>query len=99
MVYELAVISVKPGQEAEFEAAARQAIALFQRAKGCTGMEIRRSVETPTEYHLSVKWATLENHTVDFRGSEDFQEWRRLVGPFFAVPPQVQHLETTFVGF
>lgn len=99
MVYELAVLRIHEGKQTEFEAAARQAIPLFQRAKGCSGMEIRHSVETPTEYHLIVKWATLENHTVDFRGSEDFQSWRALVGPFFAQPPEVQHLESTFVGF
>jgi hypothetical protein len=34
---------------------------------------------------------TLENHTVDFRGSTLFAEWRALVGDFFAQPPHVQH--------
>jgi hypothetical protein len=38
-----------------------------------------------------VKWETLENHTVDFRGSENFAEWRALVGPYFASPPEVEH--------
>lgn len=99
MVYEVALIHVKPGEEAAFEAAARQAIPLFQRAKGCSGMAITRSVEHPSQYRLTVQWATLENHTVDFRESEDFQAWRGLVGPFFASPPEVQHLETVFIGF
>jgi hypothetical protein len=38
-----------------------------------------------------VKWETLENHTVDFRGSENFAEWRGLVGQYFASPPEVEH--------
>jgi hypothetical protein len=36
-------------------------------------------------------WETLENHTVDFRESPAFAEWRAIVGPFFAQPPQVEH--------
>jgi hypothetical protein len=41
---------------------------------------------------LFVSWETLENHTVDFRGSPDFQEWRKLVGHYFAGAPQVEHV-------
>ena len=51
-----------------------KAAPLFQRAKGCRGMELQRSVERPNRYRLFVQWETLENHTVDFRGSADFQE-------------------------
>jgi hypothetical protein len=29
---------------------------------------------------------------VHFRGSEDFKEWRKLVGHCFAEPPKVEHL-------
>jgi hypothetical protein len=38
-----------------------------------------------------IYWDTLENHTVDFRESAAFQDWRALVGPFFAAPPAVEH--------
>jgi len=41
------------------------------------------------------KWDTLENHTVDFRGSEDFTAWPRAGrAVFFASPPEVEHTET-----
>ncbi len=36
-------------------------------------------------------WDTVENHTVDFRGSPAFQDWRAIVGPYFASPPVVEH--------
>ena len=39
-----------------------------------------------------MQWDTVENHTVDFRGSADFAEWRKLVGHCFAQPPQVEHV-------
>ena len=99
MVLEIAQIDVKPGMEADFEAGVKNATPVFKRAKGCQGMELQRSVEKPSRYRLFVKWATIENHTVDFRGSEDFQEWRKLVGPHFASTPVVEHTHTVFAGF
>lgn len=99
MVLESAEILIKPGMEAEFEAAVRQAAPLFQRARGCAGMQLQRGIENPRAYRLLVRWETVEDHTVHFRGSEDFQEWRRLVGNCFDGPPDVTHLDTVFEGF
>lgn len=96
MILEIAQIDVKPGMEAEFEKGVAAAAPLFRRAKGCTGMALQRSIEKPGRYRLFVDWKTLENHTVDFRGSADFQEWRKLVGHCFAEAPYVEH--TTSVG-
>src|ERR1700677_2492201 len=98
MVTEIAQIEVKPGTEKDFEAAVAKAKPLFLRAKGGKGMELHKSVEKPTRYRLFVKWETLENHTVDFRGSEDFRAWRGLVGQYFAAPPEVEHTETVLTS-
>jgi len=92
MILELAEIDVTPGLEAAFEAGVAAARPLFGRATGCHGLELRRSIERPGRYRLIVRWETVENHTVDFRGSADFQEWRKLVGHCFASPPSVEHL-------
>ena len=91
MILEIAQIDVKPGMEAEFEAGVAKAAPLFRRAKGCTALTLQRSVERPSRYRLFVTWETVENHTVDFRGSENFTEWRALVGQYFASPPEVEH--------
>ena len=99
MILEIAQIDVKPGLEAEFEAGVSKAASIFQRAKGCKAMELQRSVEKPNRYRLFVRWQTLENHTVDFRGSADFQEWRKLVGPCLAAPPEVEHTVQVVKGF
>ncbi|MBS0245267.1 MAG: antibiotic biosynthesis monooxygenase [Proteobacteria bacterium] len=98
-VTEIAQIEVKPGMEAEFEAGVAKAAPVFQRAKGCSAMRLERSVEKPQRYRLFVKWATLENHTVDFRNSADFQAWRGLVGHCFAAPPEVEHTSEVVKGF
>ena len=99
MVLEIAQIDIKPGLETEFEAGVAEAAPIFKRARGCKGMELHRSVEKPERYRLFVKWDTVENHTVDFSGSDDFQEWRKLVGQCFAAAPEVEHTRQTVTGF
>jgi heme-degrading monooxygenase HmoA len=99
MFLEIAQIDVMPGQEAAFEASAEQAVPLFRRAKGCHEMRLHRSVEVSSRYWLVVRWEAVEDHTVHFRGSEDFQEWRRLVGSYFASPPTVEHVAALPFGF
>jgi heme-degrading monooxygenase HmoA len=99
MIMEIAQIDVTLGMESQFEAGVQQAMPIFKRAKGCTAVMLTRSHEHPHRYRLFVRWNTLENHTVDFRGSPDFQEWRRLVGHCFASPPQVEHVKEVVKGF
>jgi quinol monooxygenase YgiN len=99
MVLEIAQIDVKPGMEDDFEAGVAKAVPIFRRAKGCTAFEVQRSIELPSRYRLFIHWDTLENHTVDFRGSADYQEWRKLVGHCFAEPPVVEHTNKLAPGF
>ncbi len=72
MITEIAQVEIKPGSEADFEAAVGKARAAFKSANGFHGFELHRSIEKPQRYRLMVKWETLENHTVDFRGSANF---------------------------
>jgi len=99
MIMEIAQIDVKEGMENAFEIGVKNAVPVFKRAKGCKSMTLQRSHEKPQRYRLFVKWETLENHTVDFRGSPDFQEWRKLVGHCFASPPEVEHVTEVVSGF
>jgi heme-degrading monooxygenase HmoA len=99
MVLEIAQIKVQSGNEQQFEAGVRQALPLFQRAKGCKSMQLQRSIEQPDSYTLVVGWDSIDDHMVSFRNSDDFQEWRRLVGPYFAEPPRVYHVDTVLQGF
>jgi heme-degrading monooxygenase HmoA len=99
MILEIAQITVKPGLEAVFEKGVAEAVPVFRRAKGCLSMELTRSVELPRRYRLLVEWETLENHTVDFRGSDDFQIWRGLVSHCFDGVPEVEHAAVAVTGF
>jgi heme-degrading monooxygenase HmoA len=91
MIVELAQLNITPGRELAFETVFRTAIAMAADSKGYLAHELRRSVETPNRYALRIEWATLEDHTVGFRGSPAFTQWRALVGPFFVTPPVVEH--------
>ncbi|MFG1461525.1 antibiotic biosynthesis monooxygenase [Xanthobacter sp. DSM 24535] len=99
MVYEFVLIDVTPGQEADFEAGVQKAAPLFQNARGCRALRLDRSVETPTHYTLVVEWDTVDDHMIHFRESPAFKEWRALVGPYFATPPQMEHRHTVLKGF
>jgi heme-degrading monooxygenase HmoA len=92
VILEIADITIHPGRQAEFEAAIRQGAAtVISQAKGLKGWKINRGVESPERYVLQVFWDTLEDHTVGFRQGPLFTQWRAIVGPFFAQPPQVEH--------
>jgi len=93
MVTEIAHLKIHPEQAGAFEAAVRQAQPLFQQSKGCQSMKLERVVEHAGDYHLVVRWQTLEDHTVGFRQSEQFAQWRALVSPYFREPPLVVHCE------
>ena len=92
MILELADIRIHPGKQAEVDAALRRGVeSVIAKAKGFRGYKINQGVESPERYVLMIFWDTLENHTVDFRNSPAFQDWRAIVGPFFAAPPAVEH--------
>ena len=91
MIVELAQLTIIAGREAEFETAFRSAISAPAGSHGYLAHELRRSIESPNRYMLRIEWATLEDHTVGFRGSPAFAQWRALVGPFFAAAPVVEH--------
>ena len=94
MILELADIRIQPGRQAEFDEAIQRGVAtVISRAQGFRGYKVNKGIESPERYVLMIFWDTLENHTVDFRGSELFTQWRGIVGPFFAAPPQVEHFE------
>jgi heme-degrading monooxygenase HmoA len=91
MIVEIALITVQGGREADFEAAFPRAIAVLAASPGYRAHELHRSIETPSRYLLRIEWQTLEDHTVRFRASPRFAEWRAHIGPFLASPPVVEH--------
>jgi heme-degrading monooxygenase HmoA len=92
VILEVADIRIRPGEQAAFDEAIQRGLAtVISQAKGFRGWKVNKGVESPERYLLQIFWDTLENHTMDFRGGPLFTQWRAIVGPFFAQPPQVEH--------
>lgn len=92
MIVEIATIEVSEGKAAEFESGVREAVSLFEAAAGFQSVALRRSIEHPNRYRLFIGWNTVDDHMVHFRNSPAFQQWRELVGPYFAEMPSVEHV-------
>lgn len=91
MILEIAVLNVIPGREREFESAFKQAQAIIASMSGYRSHELHRCLETAARYVLLVHWEKLEDHTVGFRSSPGYQEWRRLLHHFYDPFPVVEH--------
>src|SRR5260221_11911624 len=91
MILEQAIRRVKPGQEEAFVDTRRQAQSLIAATPGFVRRELRACLETAARYLLLVWWQQLENHPEDFRGSDRYREWRRLLHDFYEPFPLVEH--------
>jgi heme-degrading monooxygenase HmoA len=91
MILEVATLDVIPGQEAAFESAFREAQTIIAAIDGYISHELRRCIENPSRYLLLVTWETLEDHTIGFRGSPQYQQWKTLLHHFYDPFPSVEH--------
>ncbi len=90
-VVEHAELTITPGREAEFERAFPSGEQAIAKSPGYRWSRLLRQAENPGTYLLLVGWESLEAHTVEFRGSDLFPQWRAAVSEFFAAPPVVTH--------
>ncbi|WP_017317499.1 antibiotic biosynthesis monooxygenase family protein [Mastigocladopsis repens] len=93
MILEVAMLNVRSGMESEFEAAFAKASPIIASMKGYISHELHRCMELSNRYLLLVRWQTLEDHTVGFRLSPEYQEWKRLLHHFYDPFPMVEHFE------
>lgn len=98
MILEAALLDVRPGEEAAFEAALRQARPLIAATPGFRSIAVRRGIETPNRYLLLVEWDRLEDHTIGFRQSPRYAEWRALLHRFYDPFPRVEHFGECVTG-
>lgn len=79
MILEVAILDIKAGQEKEFEISFAKAQDIIASMPGYVAHQLQRNIEHPRRYILLVNWQTLEDHTVGFRESEQYQAWRATV--------------------
>lgn len=93
MILEVAILNIRLGTVVAFESAFREASPIIASMPGYRSHELRRCLESPTRYILLVHWVRLEDHTVGFRQSAEYQRWRALLHHFYDPFPIVEHYE------
>jgi len=91
MILEAAMLDVRPGQEYAFEAAFSEAQTIIAAITGYQSHELHHCLENPSRYLLLVRWDDLESHTVGFRQSPQYQQWKALLHHFYDPFPTVEH--------
>jgi heme-degrading monooxygenase HmoA len=96
MILEAVMLNVKIGMEQDFEEAFKTASSLISSTNGYISHELHRCIEVDGKYLLLVKWESLSDHTVGFRGSPQYQEWKQLLHHFYDPFPTVEHFIPIF---
>lgn len=93
MILEAVMLNVKVGYEQDFETAFQKASSIISSMNGCLSHELHKCLEVKGKYLLLVRWKNLEDHTIGFRESLDYQKWKRLLHHFYDPFPIVEHFE------
>ncbi|MED3795303.1 antibiotic biosynthesis monooxygenase [Niallia alba] len=93
MILEAVMLQVKEGMETKYEDAFRNASKIISSMNGYISHELQRCMEVKGKYILLVQWERLEDHTVGFRQSNEYQEWKRQLHHFYDPFPIVEHFE------
>ena len=94
MILEVAILNVKIGEEKQFEKDFKIAGQYIRSIHGYAGHSLRKCIEQANKYILLVDWENLEDHTVGFRQSEQYLEWKRMLHHYYDPFPSVEHYET-----
>ncbi|PGM58806.1 antibiotic biosynthesis monooxygenase [Bacillus sp. AFS053548] len=93
MILEAVMLYVKEGMEEQYEEAFRGASKIISSMKGYVSHELQQCMEVKGKYLLLVQWETLEDHTIGFRQSCEYQDWKKQLHHFYDPFPTVEHFE------
>ena len=93
VIIEHALLPGKPGEEAAFESAFAEAKEIIAATPGFIRLTLSVVWNARTGTCLLVEWDRLVDHTGGFRGSPQYQEWRRLLHSLYEPFPIVEHYE------
>lgn len=96
MILEVAILDVKMNKEQEFETAFKKAQKILSSKDGYVSHMLQKCIEINNRYILLINWETLEHHTIGFRESKEYQEWRDLLHHFYESFPEVEHYESVY---
>jgi heme-degrading monooxygenase HmoA len=96
MILEVTVLNVIPEKTTEFEAGFKVAQEIISSMKGWRGHQLQKCLEAPNRYILLVHWENLEDHTIGFRESLEYLQWKKLLHHFYSPFPVVEHFAMKF---
>lgn len=91
MILEAVILYIKSGSENEFERDFSTAGQYVSAVEGYIKHSLRKCIEQEGKYLLLIEWETLESHTVGFRNSPQYQEWKNLLHHYYDPLPVVEH--------
>ncbi|CAH0994376.1 hypothetical protein EMA8858_00485 [Emticicia aquatica] len=91
MILEIATLDIKEGSQEALKEAFQAAKLVVSQSKGFISVELHQCIEVSTKFNVFIYWETLEDHTIGFRQSPLFIEWRAILSPFFQNPPVAEH--------
>lgn len=92
-VLEIAMLDVIACKNLEFEQAFKLAESIISSMPGYIRHELQLCLEDANKYVLLVWWEKLEDHTIGFRQSAEYQKWRGLLHKFYDPFPTVLHYQ------
>lgn len=90
-VLEHALLPVRAGSEAAFEAAIAEARPLIEASPGFISLQIRRPTAPGQPYLLLAEWRSVADHQGGFRQSDRYRQWRALLHRFYDPVPEVRY--------
>ncbi len=93
MVLEIATFDIKNELIEDFKSSFEKAKEYVSQSKGFLDLECHQCLEIKTKFVVLIRWETLEDHTIGFRTSKLFVEWRSILSPYFNSPPVAEHFE------
>ena len=95
MILEVAILDVIPGKESDFQRSFAEAQNIISSMPGYISHDLKRCIEERSRFILLVNWKSLDDHTVGFRDSPQYQEWKALLHHYYDPFPEVQHYADT----
>lgn len=91
MVLEIATFTIKETEIVAFKTACDKAKKVVSKAQGFKSLNFTQCIETPTKFVVCINWQNLEDHTVSFRTSDLFTQWKAILSPHFKDSPVAEH--------
>jgi heme-degrading monooxygenase HmoA len=93
MILEVAILIVKDGEQENFEKDFVIAGQYISSIDGYINHSLQKCLEQPNKYILLVNWKDLESHTIGFRQSKQYIEWKKLLHHYYDPFPTVEHYQ------